>query len=333
MTSPHTETENTTRWIGPLCGLGAAILYTLTNIALRDCVDVDPYVVSAVKATPTVLLLGPFLAFVAARGGKVMASRERLPQFLIASFLAQVIGNAGFQKALGQIGLAAAVPITLGTLIVGGAVLGMLLLKEPVSKRKTLAMITLIAAVIVLSLPPENDESTSAPSVTMVQVITGSLWAAVAGLSYSFFGVSLRQMLKTGVRPSTTMFVSGTVGFLTLWAYSFLVLPREELAQTSVRAWTSMTTAGVLNFAAFIAITVSLRHLPVVAVNLINASQVAMAAIAGVFLFEESVTKPLVLGIGLTLFGLLLLAGRETSQKRVAEDDLATEPSPARPGR
>ena len=237
--------STTSHWIGPLCGLGAAVMYTLTNIALRDCVSVDPYLVSAVKATPTVLILGPFLGVVAARGETVIASRARLPQFLVASFLAQVVGNAGFQKALAHIGLAASVPITLGTLIVGGAVLGIVLLKEPVGNRKMLAMLTLIVAVVVLSLPPGTNTSTR--SITTLDVLVGSLWAAVSGLAYSFFGVSLRQMLQTGVRASTTMFVSGLVGFLFLWTYSLFILP-GELSETSQREWGSMTTAGLLNF-------------------------------------------------------------------------------------
>ncbi|MEO1527958.1 MAG: DMT family transporter [Planctomycetota bacterium] len=325
------QSTSTARWLGPVCGFAAAVLYTLTNIALRDCIQVDPYLVSAVKATPTVLLLGPFLIMVAVKGGRVLESRQKLPQFLVASFMAQVIGNAGFQKSLGHIGLAAAVPITLGTLIVGGAILGILLLKEHVGQRKTIAMVTLIAAVIVLSLPPGTPETTSTTAskpLTTVDVLLGSFWAAVSGLSYSFFGVSLRQMLQTGVRPSTTMFVSGTVGFITLWTYSLALLPREELAATTSRAWVSMTTAGILNFAAFIAITVSLRLLPVVAVNLINASQVAMAAIAGVLLFEEAFTRPLMLGILLTLSGLVLLASPETSRRRTEATEFLTASPP-----
>jgi multidrug transporter EmrE-like cation transporter len=43
---------------------------------------------------------------------------------------------------------------------------------------------------------------------------------------------------------------------------------------------------------------------------LINASQVAMAAVAGVILFAEPVTASLVIGIALTIAGLMILATR-----------------------
>lgn len=323
MNSP--ESHANASWIGPLSGLAAAVMYTLTNIALRVSSDVDPHLVSAVKATPMVLILGPFLVFVAARGGRVLATRDRFPQFVLASFLAQVVGNVGFQRALAHIGLAASVPITLGSIIIGGALLGLWLLKEPVGKRKLFAMAMLIASVFILSLGSGNSPD---GSITTSQVLKGSFWAALSGFSYSFFGVTVRQLLQDGVRPSTTMFVSGSVGFLVLWPYSLLGLSGDVFAATTPREWIFMSIAGVLNFAAFIGITVSLRLLPVVAVNLINASQVAMAAVAGVLIFDESLTGSSIFGILLTLAGLILLAGRDSTELEPETDDLlATTPS------
>ena len=44
-----------------------------------------------------------------------------------------------------------------------------------------------------------------------------------------------------------------------------------------------------------------------------------MAAVAGVAIFNEAVTVPLLLGIGLTLLGLVLLAGRDPSETKTDE--------------
>ncbi len=134
-------------------GMVAAVMYTAANIALRQCVDVDPFLVSAVKAAPTVIVLGPFLAWMLVRRETIATSYKMVPRFIAASLLGQFVGNAAFQVSLGVIGLAASVPITLGVLIIGGAILGRVILHEPVRLRTILAMITLIAAVIVLSLP------------------------------------------------------------------------------------------------------------------------------------------------------------------------------------
>ncbi|MCA9138537.1 MAG: DMT family transporter [Planctomycetales bacterium] len=234
---------------------------------------------------------------------------------MTASFLAQFFGNAAFQKALEHIGLAASVPITLGVLIVGGAVLGAVLLKEPVGARKMLAMATLILAVIVLSLPhqmPPGDSPNAAAikSADAANIVIGSLWAALSGLAYSFFGVTLRQTLQTGIPARNLMFISGLTGTITLWGYCFATLGLQTISGTSPTQWAIMVTAGFCNFSAFVAITTALRLLPVVAVNLINASQVAMAAVAGVAFFGEPITAPLFIGIMLTLAGLMILARR-----------------------
>lgn len=313
-------------WVGPLCGMVAAVLYTLTNIALRDCVQVDAYLVSAVKAAPTVIFLGPMIAWTALQKQSVLASKRRIPQFLIASFMAQFFGNAAFQKALERIGLAASVPITLGVLIVGGAIFGVLLLKESVNRQKILSMITLIIAVIVLSIPdatPATEETyVAASEQTTIQtadevtttnasdILIGSLWAASSGLAYSFFGVTLRLTLQSGVKSTTAMFLSGLVGIVTLWPYIYWTLGAETVHATPMTMWATMAIAGLCNFLAFIAITASLKLLPVVAVNLINASQVAMAAVAGVMLFNEPVTWTLTTGILLTIAGLVIMAKR-----------------------
>ncbi|MEM0926716.1 MAG: DMT family transporter, partial [Planctomycetota bacterium] len=306
-------------WFGPDCGLMSAILYTIANIALRKCVGLDAYLVSSVKAAPTVLCLAPILVwrFSTPSQHEKQASQTSSPsqrphplwQFLLASFFAQFFGNAAFQKALGYIGLAASVPITLGTLIVGGAVLGAILLGEPVGRRKLVAMMTLIIAVIILSLPRSESALPDEP-VSATGILVGSLWAAVSGLSYSFFGVTMRKTLHRGYRASELMFISGLTGTVTLWAYTFAVTGWTTVAATSADQWLMMSAAGLFNFLAFIAITSALRHLPVVAVNLINASQVAMAAAAGVMLFGEPVTWALTIGIGLTFVGLLILARR-----------------------
>lgn len=317
---------STPSWVGPLCGMVAAVLYTLTNIALRDCVQVDAYLVSAVKAAPTVIFLGPLIAWAAAGKQPVIASKRRIPQFLVASFMAQFFGNAAFQKALEKIGLAASVPITLGVLIVGGAIFGVILLGESVNRQKMFSMATLIIAVVVLSIPNTNAASaetavSESGSITATSVadaktartsdvLIGSLWAASSGLAYSFFGVTLRQTLQSGVKSTTAMFLSGLVGIVTLWPYIYWTLGVDAVHSTPLSLWGTMAVAGLCNFLAFIAITASLKLLPVVAVNLINASQVAMAAVAGVMLFGEPVTWTLLTGIFLTILGLVIMAKR-----------------------
>ena len=115
---------------GALFGLSSAILYTATNVALRHCVDIDAFLVSAVKAIPTVAILGPYLIWMTIRKEVIASNYQMVPRFILAALLGQFVGNAFFQLALGRIGLAVSVPITLGTMIIGAAILGRLLLQQ-----------------------------------------------------------------------------------------------------------------------------------------------------------------------------------------------------------
>ena len=296
--------------MGVLLGISAAVLYTLANIALRRCVEVDPFLVAAVKAAPTVILLAPFLLWMLMRGEALATSRRLIPRFIIVSLIGQFVGNAAFQIALGTIGLAASVPITLGVLIVGGAVLGRLLLREPVRLRTIVAMVMIMIAVVVLSHP--STSVAPANSNTDHPVWVGALCAAASGAAYALFGAVMRQTMRGGVSAPATMFISGLVGTISLWIVTLVRSGLDSLWVVDSSQWSVMAAAGLLNFSAFVALSVSLKALPVVAVNLINASQVAMAAIAGVILFSEPVTWPLAMGILLTFAGLLVLANRRS---------------------
>ena len=64
------------------------------------------------------------------------------------------------------------------------------------------------------------------------------------------------------------------------------------------------------NLIAFVALTKALHLSSVMFVNGLNASQIAMAAIAGVLLFQEPITLAMGAGVLLTVFGLVLMRKR-----------------------
>lgn len=299
---------------GVCFGLIAAVTYTLANIALRQSVKVDPFLVAAVKAVPTVVFLTPFVIWMRLAGQRIATNLKMLPRFAVVALIGQFVGNAAFQVALGSIGLAATVPITLGVMIIGGAVLGRWMLGEPVRLRTVAAMITLILAVVILSQPGTGEATRGATSELPSWV--GALCAAASGGAYALFGTVMRRTLNGGLSAPATMLISGVVGTVSLWGVTLIRVSAESIMTIPLDAWAVMSLAGVFNFVAFVALAVALKALPVVAVNLINASQVAMAAVAGVVLFSEPVTLPLIAGITLTFAGLAILASRRRRPSR-----------------
>ena len=290
---------------GTVCGLAAAVLYTASNIALRKCTDLDPFLVSAVKAFPTVIVLGPFLIWMRFNRQNILTNPSAVWKFAAVALIGQFVGNGAFQIALGIIGLAKAVPITLGVLLIGGGLLGRFMLGEPLKRKTLLAIAVLLVAVVVLSIAKE-DASTQ---------VNGPLWlgaacAAASGAAYAMFGAVMRQTMNNGVSAPLAMFISGTIGSIALSAYTMTRLTFNDLVGIDEPEWIMMSVGGVFNLTAFVALSLSLKSLPVVAVNLINASQVAMAAIAGVLLFAEPITSSLIMGLALTILGLVILGYR-----------------------
>ena len=71
---------------------------------------------------------------------------------------------------------------------------------------------------------------------------------------------------------------------------------------------------------AFAALTKALHLSSVLFVNVLNASQTAMAAVIGVLMFGEASSWPMVLGVLLTVVGLLMMKGwRRPSPANIAQ--------------
>ncbi|QDU38966.1 EamA-like transporter family protein [Maioricimonas rarisocia] len=316
---------------GILLGVLAAVGYTLTNMALRRVAYRDDLGwalwVSCHKGIPSTIAALVLVGVEWARGHDAALPRGRQLVMLIGTALImQFGGNVLFQIALSYGGLALTVPLVFATIIVGGAVLGRVMLGEPVGTRMLLAMSVTIVAIFVLS------QGAGAASLAMGQRPTGwsTLWAILAaclsGLSYGLCGVVIRRCVTNRMSIAATLLPLSVTGVIGLGATSVALLGPRGVLTTAPEDLLAMVLAGVFNAVAFFAISAAYKRLSVVNVNLINASQCAMAAAAGVLLFAEPLTISLGAGTLLTLLGLFIMASR-----RPAPPPAETTPRPEEP--
>ncbi|MFT5523750.1 MAG: DME family drug/metabolite transporter [Pirellulaceae bacterium] len=295
---------------GVMFGLASAIGYTISNAFLKSVSHLDPVFVSAVKCIPTLMVCAPWLLWRRMHGMKIGLDSSFLWKIIAASTLAQIAGNVAFQWALGVIGMAMCVPLTMGTIILSGAMLGALFLGERVGLLNSISMILLIIAISVLSFGTGEASRSVAGTDTSVQFWKlAAAFACVmsAGLSYGILGVALRFGLKGSGSAPTLMMVVGMVGIVILTPWTLSTVSYDTLLATSNSDLWKMAGAGIGNIFAFVALTKALQLTTLLHVNLLNASQVAMAAVAGIGLFGEAVSIPLVVGVLLTIGGLTLM--------------------------
>jgi drug/metabolite transporter (DMT)-like permease len=294
---------------GTLCGLLAAVGYTACNLCLRAVMDVDPFFVCTIRAIPTIVILAP-IVLARPLAGLALLPPGRIVAILAAAGLAgHVLGNGSFQYGMGIIGVALAVPLCLGSMIVGGATLGRVALNEPITFRMASGLALLVAAILVLSGGAQKASEAMHALTPSSQVGFGVAACCASGVFYAAMGAVLRHATRGLSTVSQSLTIVSTVGLIGLAGVSCWSVSRAEWAAITTNQVLMMLAAGVLNAAAFVALTRALQLMPLVHVHGLNATQATMAAVAGVLIFGEAQSSFLVSGLVLTIAGLVLMHG------------------------
>ena len=310
---------------GTVFGLLSAVGYTAANICLRKVISADETWVSFVKALPTVLIVGPIALRRYASGQAFIPTWSVFRMLVVVSLIGQIIGNVGFQWSLGIVGLALAVPLTLGAMIVSSALFGWWFLREGVTTNMIFSAGILMTAICVLGLGANKaheslrqERTSQVIEETGKYAVTGTnktVWGVVvvclAGLAYSALGTGIRHATSTGTALSSVLTLCGVCGAASLGAIVLFKFGRFPIASTSSSELTYMILAGVFNAGAFFALVYALKLTPLFFVNVLNTTQAAMAAVAGVVVFQEEPTLTMCAGLALTAVGMLLMRGRK----------------------
>jgi drug/metabolite transporter (DMT)-like permease len=143
--------------------------------------------------------------------------------------------------------------------------------------------------------------------LSALEIAQGLGILCLSGVAYALLGVVIRRVSRGKFAISSMLLVVCSTGVMTLGAATLTTIGWEGMLATNAADFRLMWAAGVLNSVAFFALSKALHLVTVVHVNLVNASQVAMAAVAGVAFFHEAWTPALSIGVGLTLLGLMVM--------------------------
>jgi DME family drug/metabolite transporter len=299
--------------VGTICGVISAASYTAASFCLRYvALECDPLWVCCVRAVPAALVSLLLVAWGTWRGSSGLPPRRFLGPLILAALFSQFGGNTAYQFALGGVGVAMTAPLTYGTLIVGGALLGWLALKETVTRGSLIGMILMLVAIVLLGLGADDAAGSlghksgvdSSSSVTEA-VAMGA--ACMAGFAYAVCNVIIRRMVTQHATLAGTLLIFSLTGVVVLGLASVWRLGIPTLARTDSSNLYYMLAAGVFNAVAFYAISKGLQLMTVARVNALNATSLAMMALGGILFFNEAASLGLVSGVALMVAGIFLV--------------------------
>jgi len=291
---------------GTACCAVSAVGYTGANACMRrlDELGADPMWAVCNKELVTVAVVGPWIVWQLLRGRKMAVPLRTLAVLAGVGLAVQLGANLGVQWAFGVVGLAVTVPAIFGAMLTGSGALGWVFLGERVSGRSIRAIGLLLVALAFLGVAAHAAGKSVAEGTAPLWFALGLGAACVAGMIYAVLTITIRHNVTAATPMAVVVFITTLMGVITLGPLSLWRLGAERLLDTSPQEAAWMLAAGTLNLIAFLAITKGLQLTTVVHANVLNASQVAMAAFAGLLFFDEPLTLWLALGVGLTIVGV-----------------------------
>lgn len=257
----------------------------------------------------TTAAIAPWLLYYAVGDRTLWPSGRTLVRLLLVGLLIEVVGNVGAQWAFGVVGLAITIPAIYGVVLVAGAVLGRLWLREHVSRRSAGAIALVLASLVLLGIGAEAAglaiAAADAVPPNPLTLVLGVAVGGLAGGTFALLGLTIRHSVTRTTRPIAIAFLVPLMGVVSLGPLSVYRLGVPSLLGTPWEQFALMGVAGVFNLVGFLAIIHGLQRTTVAHANVLSASQIALAAAVGIVMFHEPPNPWLLLGIGLTIVGIL----------------------------
>lgn len=316
--------------------LVSTLLYSFSNVCLRQlgAMGVSHSWTIFVKEMVCVGCLTPMVLYWIVRGRYFRPALKWVLCILVGGTFCQYVGARLHLIAFEIIGLVVSVPLIQASTMVGSAVMGLLLLREGISRRCLIAMLVMLAAMtcllfgpnrsatvvpgdeIVLTTPDEpvlaEIRETPPLSPTGRAILLGGLGAVVAGLAYSVHVVCLRMAGSSRKMPITLIAVQVTGIGAAIFGFEFW---RDNGYRMSAfwenvpsNVWGLILLTGLFNMLGFLCQITGLRYTVVARAQMIAVAQIVIGTLFGVFAYREMTNVMIWLGVTLTVFGIYIVS-------------------------
>ena len=299
----------------------SALGYAAVGVMLRAAAPtMDPVLGSLLRQLPLIVIAIGALAIM---GGREL--RPGAPEFLgwrfvtalaVSGAASFVVGNILFFEALRSGGLGVTVGGVQAGSVLGGLWIGLLALRERPVREQLLGAALIVAGLFQIA-------------VAQTAVLAGMWWlgllfAIVAGTTYALGNTVSRYVQRQRPLLFATLLVSGLGGVVPLAGIVGARAALGESIAADAPSVIAVLAAGLANAVALASLALAVRAAPVATVNTISSSSIVLSFLASVFVFGETGSPPMVVGITLVTAGIVVAQVRRRARPN-GPDGAATE--------
>jgi drug/metabolite transporter (DMT)-like permease len=288
---------------GERWALVSAFAYAAVGVMLRAAAPtMDPVLGSLLRQVPLILIS---LGALAIMGGREL--RPSAPEFLgwrfigalaIAGAVSLAIGNIMFFEALKSGGLGVTVGGVQGGSVLGGLWIGLLALRERPVREQLFGAALIVAGLFQIAVA----QTASVAELWWL----GLLLAIGAGTTYAIGNSVNRYVQKRRPLLFATLLVSSLGGVVPLSAIVGAQAALGESIAADAPSVAAVLAAGLANALALASLALAVRAAPVATVNTISSGSIVLSFLASVFVFGESGSPPMIVGITLVTGGIIV---------------------------
>jgi DME family drug/metabolite transporter len=285
--------------LGALAALGAAMTWAATSLLVRSLVhELGSVAVNAVRSTVGGAILLVWVLVTAGAGAFTAPSTSALVLLALSIVAAIAIGDTVFFESTRALGLGRAMTISM-TYPVGAAALAAAFLGEPVTLAVALGTLLTLAGLVLIVAPWAE----RAPDERFA---FGVGTATLASLAWAVSVVLVKPPLRE-MDAVTAQAIRLPLAALVLWATPWARAAAGGLGRLGGGALARLAALSVLTVLSSVLFVASVKYAGV-AVAAVLSSTAPMFAIplARVF-FGERLSRPALLGAGVTLAGIVVL--------------------------
>ncbi len=292
---------------GEIWALGAALSYAAQGLTLRAAaVDVPAELGAVLMAIPTFALIGLLIVTHPVRRSQLNPRSSHFIGFSTVGLIAlgaltsYVAGNTLWVTSMALGGVTVSAPAT-QSVAVWSAILGLLILREPLSPKMVRGIVIFSGGITLLGLGRATVQG-GAPDW-----LVGLMSGLGAALCWSLTNIITRSVLLRGTDRFVALGTSVAFGVLGLNAAMATGGNLAAYQAAPLHAYYFLALAGLFNIAAQISLTTALGLTQVASVSMVTSAGGVLTPLLGFLIFGDPLNAVMVLGVGLVIAGAILV--------------------------